>query len=558
MLLRPTLIICTCMIFISPSLGRAAVTLSSGDGLGVRASMCCNPKYPDSNRVELGLDNEDPDHNVIYLYVDICDVDDYLTLHHFELTPRTESFNYSITDEDGCVKVLLNQGLLLPGTGPILILYFDVAQYAQECRDLNLNDVIILDDGLQTLDVTKDEGEFCFYNCGVDLHCDDGVYCNGEEYCFNRSWCVPGSGDPCILEDLICDEDNDKCLCDEHGDCNDGLYCNGEETCVGGECEGGTPPCSEDGDPCTDDCDEGSDTCSYECNAAGPWDACCQSPACTGEAICNEEVTLEIGDGSGNPGSTGNSIVVSLDNQYDRVKAVLVDICDVDDYLTCPGLWCSCTGRTTGFRCNVNEKENGCCSVSIADVYGGSTIAKGTGPILTLDLNVSYSAHYGQCRDLTIDSEYFTVLDADTQPLVAMPVDGEFCFGTCEFNYDCQDYNLCTDDICNDGVCEYSNNTGACDDGNVCTQDQCKNGECVGYDLCFPDDEDYCNGIEYCEGGSCDNTGDPCGELSCNETDDVCEGSDVTLIIENSYTNPGDTGVINIFCLLYTSPSPGD
>jgi hypothetical protein len=62
----------------------------------------------------------------------------------------------------------------------------------------------------------------------------------------------------------------------------------------------------------------------------------------------------------------------------------------------------------------------------------------------------------------------------------------------------------------------------------------------VGIDLC-PDDGDYCSGVEYCNGGVCDDTGNPCA--SCDDVNDACVGSDVTLIIEDA---SGREGVITI------------
>ena len=53
-----------------------------------------------------------------------------------------------------------------------------------------------------------------------------------------------------------------------------------------------------------------------------------------------------------------------------------------------------------------------------------------------------------------------------------------------------------------------------------------------------PDDGSYCNGVESCDGLA----PDPCAS-SCDEGNDVCVGSDVTLTVENAY---GREGVITI------------
>ena len=103
---------------------------------------------------------------------------------------------------------------------------------------------------------TDNDGQFCYYNCGIDQHCDDGIFCNGEDCCSNSGVYV-FPGDPCAP--LLCDEAADRCYCDANGQCDDGAWCNGDETCnVGtGNCSAGSPPCTSDGDPCTDDCNEG-------------------------------------------------------------------------------------------------------------------------------------------------------------------------------------------------------------------------------------------------------------------------------------------------------------
>ena len=78
-------------------------------------------------------------------------------------------------------------------------------------------------------------------------------------------------------------------------------------------------------------------------------------------------------------------------------------------------------------------------------------------------------------------------------------------------------------------------------------QTTCLNGQCIGnHDPCI-DNEDYCDGVEYCEEGgdtySCSSTGDPCDPLTCNESFDECEESDVILTITDAY---GYAGTIDI------------
>ncbi|NOQ85834.1 MAG: hypothetical protein GQ554_03005, partial [Deltaproteobacteria bacterium] len=71
----------------------------------------------------------------------------------------------------------------------------------------------------------------------------------------------------------------------------------------------------------------------------------------------------------------------------------------------------------------------------------------------------------------------------------------------CQGDGDCNDYNECTNDTCNGGLCEYANIAGPCDDGI------------------------FCNGNDTCSGGSCSvNSGDPCPvETTCNEATNACD-----------------------------------
>ena len=51
----------------------------------------------------------------------------------------------------------------------------------------------------------------------------------------------------------------------------------------------------------------------------------------------------------------------------------------------------------------------------------------------------------------------------------------------CLVDADCADNNICTDDICNSNICEYTNNFLACDDNDPNTiNDQCAAGVCAG------------------------------------------------------------------------------
>ena len=90
------------------------------------------------------------------------------------------------------------------------------------------------------------------------------------------------------------------------------------------------------------------------------------------------QVTLNIEDSSGIPGSSGNLVEVSLANLSDEVEGISLDVCDVGDYLTCTG--CEATERASGFNCIPSELANGCVRVILLS-YSGDLIEEGSGPI---------------------------------------------------------------------------------------------------------------------------------------------------------------------------------
>jgi hypothetical protein len=75
----------------------------------------------------------------------------------------------------------------------------------------------------------------------------------------------------------------------------------------------------------------------------------------------------------------------------------------------------------------------------------------------------------------------------------------------CVVDGDCDDTNLCTDEVCVDNVCQYTDNANSCDDGQWCTQnDVCISGVCSG------------------TARDCSAVGDACHFGICDETIDQC------------------------------------
>ena len=189
-----------------------------------------------------------------------------------------------------------------------------------------------------------------------------------------------------------------------------------------------------------------------------------------------QAITLTVGDGLGNQGSSGNPVEVNLSNVATKVLGMGLDIC-TGDYLTCAA--CETTDRTTGLECTLTELGNGCCKVLLRDntdcdeenISECESIAEGEGAIFRLIYSVSMGAPAGECRELSIQDIHLR--DKDNNPLLdTKSLPGTFCVA-------------CTNNAeCGDGL--------------------------------------FCNGTETCAGGICEPGGNPCPGQVCEEDSDTC------------------------------------
>ena len=133
-----------------------------------------------------------------------------------------------------------------------------------------------------------------------------------------------------------------------------------------------------------------------------------------------------MSNGSGLPGSTGNSVPVSLDTLSVDVITIQMDVCDVDDMLTCTG--CDIAGRTPGaYACYATEQADGCCRVVLCMIVSfGCVIEAGTGPVYTINYDVSPGAPAGACRQL--DPRNIAVAALQIPSLAVDAIPGNFCF----------------------------------------------------------------------------------------------------------------------------------
>jgi hypothetical protein len=134
----------------------------------------------------------------------------------------------------------------------------------------------------------------------------------------------------------------------------------------------------------------------------------------------------------------------------------------------------------------------------------------------------------------------FTAQDQPNDSLTEAGIDNfqvsSFTCSSCSGPEECDDGNVCTDDLCVDSVCQNPFNRVACDDGNACTaEDVCNGGECTGIEVpgCIP-----CGAPEDCDDGDiC--TDDDCVGNVCEHTNNVAACDDGDLCTENDTCTDG-------------------
>jgi len=412
-----------------------------------------------------------------------------------------------------------------------------------------------------------------------DSQCGDGVGCTTDA-------CLPGDpgadADGCLFtpDDTACDDSNvctqDSCNaasgCINDGTpldgsaCDDGHNCTDPDTCASGACVG-TPQNSlcGDGVDCTVDTCDPSDTladadgclhtpddasCSDgdQCTA----DSCNASSGCVNDSAameglsCDDSVNCTTGDVCTSGNCAGTLDHSACDDSVD----CSVDVCDPTD----PGADADgCVNTEDDAQCDDTNE----CTDDTCEIASGGCV---------------FTPHSRACDDLlycngadTCDGAGGCTVhtgDPCVSPLVC-DEDADACVG-CVDNTDCDDGNVCTDDVCNASQnCENNPNTESCDDGFACTTgDACSGGSCQGtpddsacddsvactVDTCDPadqdadaagcvftpddaacDDGDQCT-LDTCDPSTgCDNDSSAMEGLGCNDTydcttGDVCTG----------------------------------
>ena len=446
-----------------------------------------------------------------------------------------------------------------PDALPVLDTAPDAAPDAAGCRSDG-----DCDDGTPCTTDFCDADGACRHRPVAGLACDDGDACTEGETCDRDGLCVGGApvalpDDPCL--DCRCDAaTGPACTPRASGaSCDDGDCCTLGDRCAA--CAAGEPGCGESGlacegqpDPCDDD-----DTCTADaCACAGGVPRCtheavaddtpceldpnaCAEPDTCQSGVCVAGAALPLDDGNactrdrcdkgdvlhdpldsgqcddGDDCTTGDACLGGACVGSDRVECALPPCASSVSCVT--GQGCVPVWRPAGAAC---DDQNSCtqgdaCSVSHT-CEGGAPVAVDDGNPCTRDAcdrqtgAVTHTPFDGPCDDG----------DACTT--------GDVCAdGSCAGRpVVCDDQDLCTTDVCVDGLCRNDAALGAgCDDGDPCTTgDVCGAAGCAGAPVVCRD-SDPCT-IDRCVDGACHfdaATGAPCDDGDPCTVGDACNAA---------------------------------
>lgn len=397
------------------------------------------------------------------------------------------------------------------------------------------------DSGAGECDFTPDDG----------LCADDGLYCNGQVFCDAAAGCL-SSGDPCLTQGGVCDEENDVCTV-----CGDGVLSTGEDCDPGvgqGDhcCDATGCHWVTDGQPDPQAFCSGADECQLDvCDGSGA----CKIVSATDGAACNsndvfcdgaEECQAGVCVSPGNP--------CSIPTDCDEAN----DICGgCGDGVVGSGEDCDPATPASNYCCNPAtckwipngqaDPQGSCsgapvCQVDVCDGMGACAFSAVTDGVACGDGSDSECDNPDNCQGGAC--------------LVNIEPIGTVCrqaAGECDKAENCDGVNpncpangfvpagtQCSDLVegdCYDAQCDGAGNcdqdhafepdgTSCAGDGVNCTLDECTGGACnhTPDNNSCPDDGLYCNGAEFCDStNDCSRTGNPCVNPSdCDETSDRC------------------------------------
>jgi len=401
---------------------------------------------------------------------------------------------------------------------------------------------VCTDEGLTECDALAAKAESCNIvddDCDGEVDegtCDDDNPCT-EDSCGGESGC---GHDP--LTGVNCD-DGDACTVTDH--------------CDEGECTGTVIAC-DDGDPCTDDACDGVFGCTFEDNhaACDDGDPCtvgdaCEAGECAGTPVsceCNtDDDCAEFDDGNVCTGTLFcDESVVPHQCALEPDSVAECPLPEGDDALCLKSLCDPATGE-----CSLVPSNDGfACSDGNACTYGEVCLEGECSGGVETNCNDGNDCTEDGCSEAT-GCTYVNVAgpcndgSACTHPDLC--ADGECVPGP---EVSCDDNNPCTADACELSTgCTHTALGGGCDDGNECTAgDHCEGGFCIPTgitqcddsnlctdDICLPEsgcihefngapctDNNQCTEGDACEAGSCA----PGKTVDCDDgnacTDDAC------------------------------------
>ena len=412
-------------------------------------------------------------------------------------------------------------------------------------------------------------------SCASDDDCADSLDCTTDT-CGPDGFCVwEVQADACLINNVCrdagaarpsnpceaCQPDRDAgawTARDDGAACDDGDACTEGTTCEAGACGAGDAVACDDGNPCTADACEANRGCVFSPTAQG--EPCDDGSACTEGDACAEGVCLgrAVSCDDGNvctddrcdmeagcvntpntaPCDDGNAC--TADDVCQDGACVPGDAPNCDD-----GNICTIDGCDEGAGCFNLVTQNPCCNGETSVCDDGDPCTTDSCDPATSDC--IYTLNTARCDDGSACTEGDTCAEGE-------------CVGA---QIDCDDDNVCTDDVCNDavGCVPVPLSDSPCDDGLACTTDEaCVAGECVGDDsncVCEPDfsptagrftelaigeggypgesldlddDPETCTPAGDCEGGINNSLGLIAGLVNMTLSDAVTTGSLVLLV----------------------------
>ena len=167
-----------------------------------------------SNESQVEIHLENTTHVVKTVQMEVCDVDDYLTLSSCVTTDRTAAFLCrAIESSTGCCTISLFSMLptltIADGSGPIVLLNYHVSEEApsDECRSLDIENSVVTDPSGTPLEAIVSPGEYCFSakpaSCAVAISPEEpDEVLSGDSITFSVHTTVTGCATPCYTWDV--------------------------------------------------------------------------------------------------------------------------------------------------------------------------------------------------------------------------------------------------------------------------------------------------------------------------------------------------------------------